>query len=63
MWSISDSLSAAKGVYFELAEPDIIYDIPGLKENGADIKLQFHTIDKNELNCVPYLGLRPRPSR
>lgn len=33
-------------MYFELTEP---VDIPGLKENGADIKLQFDTTDKDKL--------------
>lgn len=43
---ITDSLSATKGVYFELTEPVII---PGLKGDGGDIKLVFDDTDKDKL--------------
>lgn len=44
--SITDSLSATKGVYFELTEPVII---PGLKGDSGDIKLVFDDADKDKL--------------
>jgi hypothetical protein len=44
--TISDSLSATKGVYFELTEPVII---PGLKGDSDDIKLVFDDTDKDKL--------------
>jgi hypothetical protein len=42
--SITDSLSATKGVYFELTEPVII---PGLKGDSGGIKLVFDEEDKD----------------
>jgi hypothetical protein len=48
--AISDSVSATKGVYFELTEPVII---PGLKVDGGDIKLVF-----DDTNIEKLIGFR-----
>lgn len=46
MISITDNLTAAKGVYFELIES---VSIPGLKINGDNIELVFDGTDKEKL--------------